>query len=73
MSSKDGMREQQEHQRVGQVRRTPTQVLRLEPVVAAVYGGGTSAVVMRGSGALPEGGVRVRPEDRRTSADPTVS
>jgi len=44
------------------------QILRLEPVVAGVFGGGTSAVVIRGDAQRPDGGVRVSVEQQRTSA-----
>jgi hypothetical protein len=47
---------------------TPSQVVRLEPVVAVVYGGGTSAVLMRGDQAPVGGGVRVSVDGPQTSA-----
>ena len=45
-----------------------SQLVRLEPVVAAVYGGGTSAVVIRGDEAAVAGGVRVTIDGPHTSA-----
>jgi hypothetical protein len=47
---------------------TPSQVVRLEPVVAAVLGGGTSAVLIRGDESLAGGGVRVTLDGPQTSA-----
>ena len=45
------------------VSKSPSQILRLQPVVAAVYGGGaTSAVVFRGNESGLGGAVRVTPD-----------
>ncbi len=46
----------------------PSQVVRLEPVVASVLGGGTSAVLIRGHESLAGGGVRVSVDGAQTSA-----
>jgi hypothetical protein len=50
----------------------PSQIMRLEPVVATVYGGGTSAVVMRGDYAASASGVRVSVDEVSTTSPPTV-
>lgn len=52
-----------------QIVAAPSQVVRLEPIDALVYGGGTSAVLMRG-GSLPDGGVRVSADQPSTSTPP---
>lgn len=46
-----------------------SQVVRLEPIDALVYGGGTSTVLMRG-GVMPAGGVRVSVDQPGTSTPP---
>jgi hypothetical protein len=52
-----------------QILQAPYQVLKFETVVAEVYGGGTSAVVLRGAeGDLPEGAVLVAPGGSSTAA-----
>ncbi len=44
------------------IRTVPSQIVRLEPVVAEIVGGGTSAVAVRGAdGSIPEGAVMVVP------------
>lgn len=50
----------------------PSQVVRLQPVVALVYGGGTSAVLMCGQQLPADGGVRVSVDGLQTSAPPTL-
>jgi hypothetical protein len=45
-----------------------SQIVRLAPVVAAVHGGGTSAVVMRGDDTAPRGGVRVTRDEPSTAS-----
>jgi hypothetical protein len=54
--------------------KTPTQILKLQPVVAAVYGGGaTSAVVYRGNESGLGGAVRVTPDAATTAGGAPVS
>jgi hypothetical protein len=52
----------------------PSQILKLQPVVAAVYGGGaTSAVVHRGNELAAGDAVRVTPETTTTAEVPLVA
>jgi hypothetical protein len=54
--------------------KTPSQILKLQPVVAAVYGGGaTSAVVFRGNESAAPDAVRVTPETTTTAGVPQVA
>lgn len=54
--------------------KTPSQILKLQPVVAAVYGGGaTSAVVFRGNESAAADAVRVTPETTTTAGLPLVA
>jgi hypothetical protein len=56
------------------VMKTPTQILKLQPVVAAVYGGGaTSAVVFRGNESGLGGAVRVTPDAGTTAGQAPVA
>lgn len=55
-----------------QITAVPWQVMRLEPIVAHVVGGGTSGVILRGDQQPQHGGVRVSQETRETAGDPLV-
>jgi hypothetical protein len=54
-----------------QITPTPSQIIRLEPIVAHVVGGGTSGVVLRGDHHVQHG-VRVSLDARDTSGDPSA-
>lgn len=51
------------------VTRTPSQVVKLEPVVSGVQGGGTSSAVLLVGGTAPEGSVLVPPTGITTGDD----
>lgn len=52
-----------------QITATQSQILRLEPIVARIMGGGTSGVLFRGDEQVATGGVRVSVDNPETSGN----